>query len=364
MNVSPKRKRRAAFTLIELLVVIAIIALLVSILLPSLRTARQLAMAALCSSNMHGLYSAGAMYSADSDGWSGPQYEIYYNPGTPVGTQAAWRPPLGGWAASWRPSVFYSFGIPYCRGTDRSRAPASYNFSPEMSVLDHYYVLGLVEGRLDYGVQQVNPQHVVCEVDVAMCPLARTTWDNISAEYGGEYGRVRASVAFSAMITSYPYWYKWTGDNNLASSIGVRNNMYGPYKPEELSDPSKTIWACDGMAMVKGGQQMTRWNPDTNAAIGAPIYSDVCFVRNQRFHHIAGSNTNNPWRLFGVISAYPDEENINGLYRAWEYYHENPAAVHWDGHTSNYSPPGDDNYSALRKNLSRDGTDRDDIMPK
>jgi prepilin-type N-terminal cleavage/methylation domain-containing protein/prepilin-type processing-associated H-X9-DG protein len=58
-------RRRAAFTLIELLVVIAIIALLISILVPSLSRARQAAKTAVCASNMRGLMQALYLYAGD-----------------------------------------------------------------------------------------------------------------------------------------------------------------------------------------------------------------------------------------------------------------------------------------------------------
>ncbi|MBN2446959.1 MAG: prepilin-type N-terminal cleavage/methylation domain-containing protein, partial [Phycisphaerae bacterium] len=57
--------KRKGFTLIELLVVVAIIALLISILLPSLARARELAKRAVCRANMRGIGQSCYIYSND-----------------------------------------------------------------------------------------------------------------------------------------------------------------------------------------------------------------------------------------------------------------------------------------------------------
>ena len=59
---------RAAFTLVELLVVIGVIALLIAILMPALRRARESANAAKCSSNQRQLMMAFLMFANEHKG--------------------------------------------------------------------------------------------------------------------------------------------------------------------------------------------------------------------------------------------------------------------------------------------------------
>jgi len=72
---APEQTRRRGFTLIELLVVIAIISILVSILVPSLRKARDLLSDTLCISNNRGYGQGALLYMEDYDGatfsWNG-----------------------------------------------------------------------------------------------------------------------------------------------------------------------------------------------------------------------------------------------------------------------------------------------------
>lgn len=63
-----RRSRSGAFTLVELLVVIAIIALLISILLPSLASAREVARTSRCLANLRDQVSAGYGYANEDPG--------------------------------------------------------------------------------------------------------------------------------------------------------------------------------------------------------------------------------------------------------------------------------------------------------
>ncbi|MHC4167765.1 MAG: type II secretion system protein, partial [Planctomycetota bacterium] len=75
-------RKKQGFTLIELLVVIAVISILMAILMPALRKAREGARRVTCVSHQRGFGLAFQAYLEDNDYWShwGPNRGYWYVP--------------------------------------------------------------------------------------------------------------------------------------------------------------------------------------------------------------------------------------------------------------------------------------------
>jgi len=127
--------KKEAFTLIELLVVIAVISILMAILVPALRKARDQGRRIVCTSNVRTLITAWYMYQSDNDGklvnGNVPESDLFEDP--PEG--ACWAEPPQDRAGHYRgdsdPTLEDELrGIkrgalyPYAKAVDVYRCPA------------------------------------------------------------------------------------------------------------------------------------------------------------------------------------------------------------------------------------------------
>jgi len=83
-------QRKRGFTLIELLVVIAIIALLVSILMPALSKAKEIAKGAACISNLRNMFPNIQMYMNDANGITPGWFYNNFSGVAPPADQTTW----------------------------------------------------------------------------------------------------------------------------------------------------------------------------------------------------------------------------------------------------------------------------------
>ncbi len=144
----PKSKN---FTLIELLVVIAIIAILASMLLPSLNKARDKAKAIKCTSNMKQIGTGVNMYIGDFNGYLPPDGIFNKNGATSRGRSSWWVSLVYEYATGTQQPGWGSYNdkywyFPQGFGSSIFCCPASRKES-----LNYVYI----EGRVTYGMNFV-----------------------------------------------------------------------------------------------------------------------------------------------------------------------------------------------------------------
>jgi prepilin-type processing-associated H-X9-DG protein len=190
-------------------------------------------------------------------------------------------------------------------------------------MFDYIPFTEMPEHRIGGGDDKGN----VLSSDAIRCPLGQLRLGNVYGIYNGGFGRIQGYYFFSSLMI----YFAW---DNYDPKGCKRTNTFGPYKPEELVKPSETLLTGDALAIDCVGT----------------YYTNCEFAMGRHFRYqMAGSQ----YLCFGQVTTYAAVISDP----TW-YYHQvgGPIGAFWDGHVETVVPPTVANPTALRKNLTRDGS--------
>lgn len=237
-------RKKKGFTLIELLVVIAIIALLLSITLPALRKAKELASAVPCLANQRSIAQAFYMYSEDYNGWTVTGH-AWFTPGEFLLNDD--------WARSWVACPIDENGIP-----QRDNAIPEYGKN------------GIKAGKLWPYIESLDSYHCPADKRAAKNNVGWRSYSmvaGIGAEFGGFVDKDQTlhkmqeitnpsgkyiTVEEIEKLSDGSYsWNKGSWVIDLAP-----NKAVGPYWYDPVA--SWHVWGCN-LAFADGHAEKKKW---------------------------------------------------------------------------------------------------------
>jgi prepilin-type N-terminal cleavage/methylation domain-containing protein/prepilin-type processing-associated H-X9-DG protein len=282
-----KRQNRTGFTLVELLVVIGIIALLISILLPSLNRARETANRVKCASNLRQIGQAILLYSNDNRG-AYPRTVAF---ATPVANNEP---------ATW--GTNYLGNDPYVGGPGGSGAGTAAQRPANNDVTAALFML-------------LRTQDITSEVFT--CPSSNAEKDTFG---GGTNAPINRSNFTSSKNISYSYQNPYPGTSAIGAGFKLNNAIGAEFAVASDMNPGTTNGDnVFGVTATSSAKDMKLGNSNNHDKDGQNIlYGDghvawesnpfVGIARDNIFTANATSTSQNTTNI--GIGSYDANDNI------------------------------------------------------
>ena len=320
-------RSRGAFTLIELLVVIAIIALLISILLPSLEAARCQSKKAKCLAHLKAIATSSRVYEADDpQGWSIPVHPAQYQQDqldpTFVGAYE-W----GGKSGVGRPGFVDGPGGEYAFLT--SKYGTRSGFGPATRPMnDILYPGGFKDNLLPTFDRLGAEQDTKLELDLFKCPgddgpprgghcpdwIAngdRSSYDHFGNSYAANLFMVFVNTGSNPMFSNSPYMRPTSRVPTPARTLYYEENI-GRWAWAAANDQCDFIVGIDiGVLKTISGWHCRDWTYNRAFVDGHADYQKILIEGTEQDGYYNHYRTER-------LSSYPSFLGGGGTYEAYQ----------------------------------------------